>query len=394
VGNRESASDYDADMIAAKAAGIDAFALNIATPAVDTFTETQLNYAYESADKNGMKVFISFDFHYWPTSDAASVGKMINSYGTKPAQLKVDNKVFVSSFVGDGLDVGALRQSTGGLDIYFAPNFAPSATPDAGALDGALNWAAWDSDGSNRAPKGDRNITVSEGDTSYKQWLGSKGYVAPVGPWFFTHYASKNWVFPSDLVWYNRWNEILELSPPFLEILTWNDYGESHYIGPLSSKHKDDGASKWANDMPHNGWLDMAKPFIAAYKAGQKSAASFITEDKLVYWYRPTPKDLNCDATDTLGSKPDGWDTLEDAVFVVALLKSRGKVTVSSGENSQTFDAEPGASAFKVKMGTGKQSFSLEVEGQQVVSVTSPRDITTTCPCGCKLLFRSAQMVH
>lgn len=34
-----------------------------------------------------------------------------------------------------------------------------------------------------------------------------------------------------------------------LELVTWNDYGESHYIGPLSSPHYDDGNSKWCNDM-------------------------------------------------------------------------------------------------------------------------------------------------
>jgi hypothetical protein len=60
---------------------------------------------------------------------------------------------------------------------------------------------------------------------------------------------SKNWVFPSDLLWFQRWLEILTLGPTFVEMITWNDYGESHYVGPLSSKHYDDGASKWANDM-------------------------------------------------------------------------------------------------------------------------------------------------
>jgi hypothetical protein len=39
------------------------------------------------------------------------------------------------------------------------------------------------------------------------------------------------------------------MRPRFVEMITYNDYGESHYIGPLSSKHYDDGASKWANDM-------------------------------------------------------------------------------------------------------------------------------------------------
>lgn len=47
----------------------------------------------------------------------------------------------------------------------------------------------------------------------------------------------------------NRWTNVLSLSPAFIEILTWNDYGESHYIGLLNSPHTDDGASKWVNDM-------------------------------------------------------------------------------------------------------------------------------------------------
>lgn len=84
--------------------------------------------------------------------------------------------------------------------------------------------------------------------------LAGKPYIAPVSAWFSTHFGpevsySKNWVFPSDLLWFKRWNEVLTLGSQYLEIVTWNDYGESHYIGPLSSKHYDDGNSKWTNDM-------------------------------------------------------------------------------------------------------------------------------------------------
>lgn len=43
----------------------------------------------------------------------------------------------------------------------------------------------------------------------------------------------------------------------------------------------------------------MAKPFISAYKAGSTSVADHITDDQIVYWYRPAPKDIDCDATDT-----------------------------------------------------------------------------------------------
>ena len=56
-------------------------------------------------------------------------------------------------------------------------------------------------------------------------------------------------VYSGDMLIYLRWLEILSNPPQYLELITWNDYGESHYIGPLSTRHTDDGGSKWANDM-------------------------------------------------------------------------------------------------------------------------------------------------
>lgn len=121
----------------AKAYGIDAFALNIG---VDSYTDTQLGYAYESANNNGMKVFISFDFNWYsPSSGAAAVGAKIAQYANKSAQLIVDNKVFASSFAGDGLDVAAMR-SAAGVDVFFAPNFHPEQSTATTDIDGALNW--------------------------------------------------------------------------------------------------------------------------------------------------------------------------------------------------------------------------------------------------------------
>ncbi|GAW15052.1 hypothetical protein ANO14919_044600 [Xylariales sp. No.14919] len=61
---RTSAADYDDDMKRAKAIGIDALAFNIG---VDPYTDQQLAYAYESANRNGMKAFLSFDFNWYHT---------------------------------------------------------------------------------------------------------------------------------------------------------------------------------------------------------------------------------------------------------------------------------------------------------------------------------------
>jgi hypothetical protein len=166
----------------AKAIGIDAFALNIG---VDPYTDAQLELAYESAANNDMKVFISFDFNWYHTDQAADVGAKVRQYGSKPAQLKVQDKIFVSSFAGDGLDVATLR-STAGSDIYFAPNFHPGQG-DIGSLDGALNWMGWPNNGNNKAPSGGNLVTVAQGDQDYKSALGDKGYIARKHPSLVDH---------------------------------------------------------------------------------------------------------------------------------------------------------------------------------------------------------------
>ncbi|KAL8808028.1 MAG: hypothetical protein Q9182_000306 [Xanthomendoza sp. 2 TL-2023] len=372
VSGRTSAADYDNDMLRAKSAGIDAFALNIGT---DTFTDQQLGYAYQSAAKNGMKVFISFDFNWWKTSQAAHVGAKVKQYAVQDAQLKVgpnSDQVFVSSFAGDGLDLDAVR-SAAGVPLFIAANFQAS---NAANGDGAFNWMAWPSNGANKAPSASSNVTVEDGDRAYGSALGGKPYVAPVSPWFSTHYGaevsySKNWVFPADLLWYDRWTEILKLAPQYVEIITWNDYGE-----------------------PHNGWLEMAQPFIAAYKAGSKSVGDYIKSDQIIYWYRPTPKSANCDSTDNtikpvddstgnyFQGRPNGAETVSDSVFIVALLIEAGTVHVSSGSNSQTFAGKAGVNAWVVDMGVGKQSFSLVRGESTVLSGTSLKDISDGCICG------------
>ena len=141
----------------------------------------------------------------------------------------------------------------------------------------------------------------------------------------------------------------------------------------------------------------MAKPYIAAFHSGSKTVDSHIESDQLIYWYRPTFKSASCDSTDNCEKpwpnptpnpnyfigKPNGYDSMEDSVFVVALLTSPGTITVISGGNGpQTFNAPAGASSWQVGMGTGTQSFSLTRNGQTVLSGNSLKDIISDCVCG------------
>ncbi|KAA8573420.1 hypothetical protein EYC84_005006 [Monilinia fructicola] len=150
-------------------------------------------------------------------------------------------------------------------------------------------------------------------DAAYVKALAGKPYIAPVSPWFSTHF------------------------------------------GP---------ASRWL--------VRYGQAFIAAYHAGASSPNSYITSDQLIYWYRPNLRTLNCDATDTtmvpasnssgnyFEGRPNGWEDMQDSVFVVAMLTAPGIVTVMSGNNVQQFNAPAGASSYQVDMQVGKQQFFLQ----------------------------------
>jgi hypothetical protein len=147
--------------------------------------------------------------------------------------------------------------------------------------------------------------------------------------------------------------------------------------------------------MDHSGWLTLAKPFIAAFKNGDTDVSKYIEDEHVIYWYRRNLKSLNCDATDTTFNAPannasgnyfegipNGWQTMDDDVYVVTLLKSSASLSATSGGNSRSFNVPAGATLNTVPAGLGKQSFAVSRNGQNVLSGTSLMDITDVCNCG------------
>ncbi|TAQ87155.1 hypothetical protein B7494_g4548 [Chlorociboria aeruginascens] len=336
-------ADWITDMEYAMEIGIDAFALNNAN--VDSFTPTQLANAYEAAEEIGFKVFISFDFSYWSNSDTSQITAYMQQYANHPAQMQYSG--------------GAVSPS--------------EATSDDTSFDGVFSWYAWPTNGDNSIIPGPMTTVW---DDEFITDLAGKPYMAPVSPWFSTHFASKNWVFICEELITDRWNEMLQLQPQLIEIVTWNDFGESHYISPSEPNHADDGSSEWAAGFPHDGWRMIMKPYIAAYKAGASSPS--VSEDQLVYWYRPTPWDVTC-TSDSLGP-PDGRDLLADVVFVTTMLTSAAQLTVTSGSNAAvTINVAPGIVTNNFTMGLGAQSFQVLRNGVSVLGGTSEKDITNTC---------------
>jgi hypothetical protein len=130
-------SDWESDMSLAKSKGITGFALNIG---VDSYAEAQLDLGYAAAAAVGFDVFISFDFNWYTISNTSGVISMLQRYVNQPAQFKIDGKPFVSTFIGDGFDWGAVESGVG-QELYSVPFWQPSSDNAANAgLSGLFSW--------------------------------------------------------------------------------------------------------------------------------------------------------------------------------------------------------------------------------------------------------------
>ncbi|KAE8378168.1 glycoside hydrolase [Aspergillus bertholletiae] len=366
-------SDWIADMTVAQAIGIDAFALNCAS--IDTYTPTQLALAYQAAEQLDFKVFISFDFAYWTNGDTEKITAYMRQYAAHPAQVQYHGGAIVSTFVGDSFNWGPVKNGTS-HPIWAVPNLQDPAEVTSGvaqSIDGAFSWYAWPTDGGNSIIPGPMTTIWDE---RFVKALAGRTYMAPVSPWFATHFNSKNWVFICETLPTLRWEQMLRMQPSLIEIISWNDYGESHYIGPYATNHSDDGSSQWAAGMPHDAWRKLYKPYITAYKSGAKAPA--IEKDELVYWYRPTPKNVACTG-DPL-PQPNGVNMLHDSVFVATMLTQPATLIVASGANPPvTIEVAAGIVTSNITMGVGVQNFSLARGGKTIMSGIGGLNIKDHC---------------
>lgn len=224
---------------------------------------------------------------------------------------------------------------------FFVPDWSSKGASVAvtlgnGVADGLFNWGSW--------PAGPNDMTTT-GDQSYVSALKGKPYMMPVSPWFYTNLPGygKNWLWRGDNLWADRWQQVLEIEPEFVEIQTWNDYGESHYIGPvreeaLAAFYYGKAPFDYAQNMPHDGWRATLPASIDLYKNGSAQ----ISQEALSVWYRTSPKDDgSCSDGGTTGNTASqGQQTyapsamVADSIFFSVLAATKpSDITVSVGGN-------------------------------------------------------------
>ena len=217
----------------------------------------------------------------------------------------------------------------------------------------------------------------------------------PVSPWFYTNLPDydKNWLWRGDDLWHDRWQEVLQIKPALVEVVTWNDWGESHYIGPLppssiASASMPPG-SWYADNIPHNAWLNDLPYYIAQYKGQPLPDESHVT-----VWYRLNPgtacsaDGTTCNTASQGQTEVAPQDCDVDSVFFTAFVPSTATATVqvtigSSAAVSVTASA-PGIfhSSVPFNGNTGTVSISVSAtDGTSLGPVQGPA-ITTSCTNG------------
>ncbi|KZM23835.1 hypothetical protein ST47_g4999 [Ascochyta rabiei] len=156
------------------------------------------------------------------------------------------------------------------FNCFFVPDWSSKGAAIAvglsdGVADGLFNWAAWPDCGS-------KDTYV---DASYK-----------------------NWLWRGEALWYERWVQALHVQPEWIQISSWNDYGESHYIAhirgdasliALDAKYGQ-APFNYVRGIEHGAWRAFLPYLIEFYRSGTAS----VSQEGLTVWYRLQPRPAGC----------------------------------------------------------------------------------------------------
>ncbi|CAE6414787.1 unnamed protein product [Rhizoctonia solani] len=340
-----SQGDWANDINTAAGIGIDGFALNLAG---FDWEADRINKAYAAAEQKGsFSFFYSFDMSYsvW---DVSRMTAQITAHASSSRTYKWNGKVLVSTYGGSDRGDAFWNQvktscANAGVQIVFAPAFTDYRNPDGASglvskfssIDGFFNWWSW--------PEDNGQLLTTASDLAFKNAIKqnrSGPYIMSVSPWQFKEIGgTQNWVQFSDTLWDYRWKQAInDVKPDIVEIVTWNDYAESHYIGDINPNvYLDSTVSQYVNGFVHAPWRIVADYYIKWYKNGSAPA---IGKDQVVFWYRSHPKGVSC----SQGDQPRNSQYPADAVFALALLTNPATVTLDIGSKHFQWNAPAGTS--------------------------------------------------
>ncbi|QIX00712.1 hypothetical protein AMS68_006229 [Peltaster fructicola] len=371
-------AEWALDIKNAQAMGIDGFILNVIPPLCDSSNNAtwQFERAYDAycvAAYMGFKMMLSFDMSYtscdvyWTPQVMYDNLEHLSSIPNSPYRWNTD--ILVTTFGGTNAPYGnSFLQAF--KDLARANNFrvqlAPALTTysndaqqnaDAAAsqlmvdypsADGYVNWQAWPLDTH-------ANMTTAV-DQAFQNKLRAAGHTGPyimsVSPWQYKDLDNSDkqdsWVQYSDYLFPQRWQSLVgpnAFKPDMIQLLTWNDWGESHYLrdlpstDPLAPDYVQLGnMANYVTRMNHSAWRTIATYYITWMKSG---SAPQVTADTVVAWYRTHPKGVSCASGATVPIR--NADFVQDALFFWGVVTSEATISATVGSYTSSLVAYPGS---------------------------------------------------
>ncbi len=394
AGGGATVPDYLAEMREAQTRGIDGFALNCGGWSLrEPHYKARTTLIYEAAKQlgTGFQLMISADYASGLTLEETK--DMIVSFRDHPNQFKWDGKPVLSTFCGEGADnkhgqeiIDMLDREfpdgRGGRTVVYVPYYYPrpniteipqpahvdqvfSTFP---GLDGFFYFGA-----AGYGPElAKANALLAD------KWVGAgKIFMASVTP-FYRGFGGNYRVYETRgfEAMAQEWLAAIEHHATWVEIVTWNDWGEASYLCPFGKPaDTEHWGGHWGKMVSHEGFLDAMRYYIDWYHRGSPPP---IERDQIFYAYRLHPKAAQGrikPGEETLG-RPSRADALEDSVFLMCLLTAPAQLRVHSGDTSQTFDVAAGAYYLAMPFALGKQRFVLARDGRTVLDKTGEHEIT------------------
>jgi glucan endo-1,3-alpha-glucosidase len=196
-----------------------------------------------------------------------------------------------------------------------------------------------------------------------------------------------NWYARGEGNFENRIAQALALQPDMIELQTWNDGGEGHYMGNLWLEPMTDSTSVQAqvNGYNHTGYQQTLGAFIKAWKNKDTTTANMVpTNSKDVqgtFWHHTLTVGADC-RNDNL-PKPSGIENAEDAVSGVVLVAKgkKGLVAVVNNGNKELgkLTLVEGFNKFKFTgLGAGKVQLEVWDGSTLVAGGYGPKAVATS----------------
>ncbi|KAK7691992.1 hypothetical protein QCA50_005397 [Cerrena zonata] len=284
--------------------------------------------------------------HSTKQEDITLILEYLQKFSHHQSYLKHAGGIVVSTFAGQesffGFDslneawvyVKQTIEKSISRPVQFIPSFFidPRTYPSLSCMNGYFHWnGGWPIHLKPQSPHHEIHFPSLDSDQAHLCHLGRRTYMAAISPWFFTHYGkdswNKNWIYRGDdHLLIRRWEYLLSIRDQvdIVQVVSWNDYGESHYISPVRGAQPN--SQSWVDDCPHNSWLSINHLFIHAFKnvgAYEKTeemtglfhsiphgiftnAGMTDMSDIIWLWSRPHSKYATA-RNDSVG-KPDNWE--------------------------------------------------------------------------------------